>query len=230
MKTLGIIGGMGPLASEDLFSKIIHNTRAHSDGEHLHIILDNDTDIPDRTQAILHEGRDPRPELCASARRLQAAGADVLAIACNTAHYFYDDVAAAVTVPVLHMPRLTAEHVRQLGLSTVALLATDGTVRSGIYQKAFDGSTTLLLPDEAGQRAVMELIYQGVKGGRADFPTGEIRQVLAGLQKRGAQAFILGCTELPVAFRQYRLEGAAIDPTLVLARAAIRACQAPLIA
>lgn len=93
-----------------------------------------------------------------------------------------------------------------------------------------DGSTTLLLPDEAGQRAVMELIYQGVKGGRADFPTGEIRHVLAGLRERGAQAFILGCTELPVAFRQYRLEGAAIDPTLVLAWAAIRACQAPLIA
>lgn len=230
MKTLGIIGGMGPLASEDLFNKIIRNTRAHSDGEHLHIILDNDTAIPDRTEAILHEGRDPRPELCASARRLQAAGADVLAIACNTAHYFYDDVAAAVTIPVLHMPRLTAKHVRQAGLDTVALLATDGTVRSGIYQAAFDGRPALLLPDEAGQRAVMDLIYRGVKGGQPQFPTEEIRRVLAGLRQRGAQAFILGCTELPVAFRQYGLEGPAIDPTLVLARAAIRACQAPLIA
>lgn len=229
MKTLGIIGGMGPLASGDLFQKIIANTNVHSDGEHLHVILDSNTAIPDRTDAILHHGRDPRPQLQASAQRLQGAGADVLVIACNTAHYFYDGVRAAVDIPVLHMPRLTAEYTRRAGFDTVALLATDGTVQSGIYQEAFRDSVNLMFPDEAGQRAVMALIYDGVKSGDSSFPTQEILAALSRLQLSGAQAFVLGCTELPVAFSLYGLPGCIIDPTLILAREAIRVCGAPLV-
>lgn len=227
-KTLGILGGMGPLASCDLLRKVIENTDAHSDGEHLHVILDSNTAIPDRTAAILRGGADPRPEMIASARRLTEAGAEVLVMACNTAHFFYDDVAAAVEVPILHMPRLTAEAVRAAGLGPVALLATDGTVQSGIYQAAFSGGEELLLPDEAGQRAVMELIYDGVKAGRTDFPTGAIRGALDRLAAAGARALILGCTELPLAFPMYGLPGRTVDPTRILARAAVRACGAPL--
>lgn len=228
METLGIIGGMGPLAACDLFRKVVENTAAHSDGEHIHVIVDSNTAIPDRTAAILRGGEDPRPQLCASARRLRAAGAEVLVIACNTAHYFYEDVAAAVDVPVLHMPRLTAEHVAGLGLERVALLATDGTLDSGIYQAAFGGGVELLTPDAAGRRALMGLIYDGVKAGDRAFPTGEVRAALSRLEERGAQAFILGCTELPLAFPMYGLPGRTVDPTLVLARAAVRACGAPL--
>lgn len=225
MKTLGIIGGMGPLAAADLLEKIVQNTQAKKDQDNIHVILDSNTHIPDRTAAIRHGGSDPRPQLQASACRLEAAGAGVLAISCNTAHYFYKDVSAAVSVPVLHMPRLTAGWLCRTGLTRAALLATDGTVQSGIYQAAFAGSgVDLLMPDGEGQQAVMSLIYEGVKAGKAHFNTAAIRAALARLQAAGAGAFILGCTELPLAFSMYGLPGRTIDPTTVLARAAVAAC------
>ena len=227
MKTLGIIGGMGPLAGCDLLKKIIDNTDAHCDQEHIPVLLDNNTAIPDRTAAILSGGADPTPQLCASAQRLERAGAQVLAMSCNTAHYFYDAVAASVSVPLLHMPRLTAEFTEKSGVQQVALLATDGTIRSGVYQKAFS-HMSLLLPDASGQAAIMSMIYDGVKAGNRHFDTTMVQQALHRLIEQGAQAFILGCTELPIAFAEYALPGQVIDPTQVLARAAITACGAPL--
>lgn len=115
MKTLGIIGGMGPLAGCDLLEKIIANTDARCDQDHIHVLLDSNTAIPDRTAAILAGGADPVPQLCASARRLERAGAQVLVMSCNTVHYFYDAVASSVSVPLLHMPRLTTAFVEQSG-------------------------------------------------------------------------------------------------------------------
>ena len=84
-KTIGIIGGMGPLATADLFEKIVGHTKAACDQEHLHVVIDSNTNIPDRTAALLHGGADPLPELTGSARRLEAMGADVLIMPCNTA-------------------------------------------------------------------------------------------------------------------------------------------------
>ena len=225
MKTLGIIGGMGPLASCDLLKKIILNTAAGCDQEHIPVLLDSNTAIPDRTAAILSGGASPIPELCKSAKRLEAAGADVLCMSCNTAHYFYDDVAAAVSVPVLHMPRLTAAYTEEAHIHRAALLATDGTIQSGVYQKEFH-NTELIVPDPEGQAAVMAMIYDGVKGGNAAFDTSAVKKTLQRLSEQGAEAFILGCTELPIAFEQYHLPGKTIDPTLVLARAAIQFCGA----
>ena len=106
-KTIGIIGGMGPLATADLFEKIVGHTKAACDQEHLHVVIDSNTNIPDRTAALLHGGADPLPELVKSAGRLEKMGADVLIMPCNTAHNYYDGIAAAVSVPVLHMVRLT---------------------------------------------------------------------------------------------------------------------------
>lgn len=227
MKTLGIIGGMGPLAGCDLLEKIIANTDACCDQAHIPVLLDSNTAIPDRTAAILSGGADPVPQLCASAQRLEKAGAQVLAMSCNTAHYFYDAVAASVSIPLLHMPRLTAAFVERSGLRRVALLATDGTIRSGVYQSAFAGSAPML-PDPQGQAAIMSMIYDGVKRGDARFDTTQVRDALRTLTDNGAEAFILGCTELPIAFVRYGLSGRVIDPTLVLARAAIETCGAPL--
>ena len=104
-KILGIVGGMGPAATCDLMEKIISLTAATCDQDHLHVIADVNTNIPDRTAAILHGGADPVPELVKSGQRLQNAGAELLLLPCNTAHYFYEPLAASVTVPVLHMPR-----------------------------------------------------------------------------------------------------------------------------
>ena len=130
MKTIGIIGGMGPEASGDLFFKILRETDAACDQAHIPILLDSNTRIPDRTAAILSGGADPRPELIRSAKRLEQAGAEVLVMSCNTAHYFYEDIIKEISVPFLHMPRLTAEAVKEQGMKKVALLATSGTVNS----------------------------------------------------------------------------------------------------
>ena len=222
-KTIGIIGGMGPLATADLFEKIVGHTKAACDQEHLHVVIDSNTNIPDRTAALLHGGADPLPELVKSAGRLEKMGADVLIMPCNTAHNYYDGIAAAVSVPVLHMVRLTAQALVERGVKKAGLLATDGTVQTGIYQKSFAGSgVELLTPDEAGQRAVMEMIYQGVKAGDMGFDARPARQAMERLLAAGAEVLILGCTELPLAVKLYGIALPAVDPTLELALEAIR--------
>lgn len=222
-KTIGIIGGMGPLATVDLFEKITLHTRAERDQDHLHVLIDSNTAIPDRTAALLHGGPDPRPELIASARRLERMGAQALIMPCNTAHNYYDDVAAAVSVPVLHMIRLTAQALERAGIGAAGLLATDGTVQTGIYQRSFAGSgVDLLLPDEAGQRAVMDMIYRGVKAGDLRYDPAAVRRAMEALLDRGAKTLILGCTELPLAVKLYGLDLPVVDPTLELALGAIR--------
>lgn len=222
-KTIGIIGGMGPLATVDLFEKIVAHTKAASDQEHLHVLIDSNTAIPDRTAALLRGGADPLPELVKSAGRLEKMGADVLIMPCNTAHNYYDGIAAAVSVPVLHMVRLTAAALADRGVKRAGLLATDGTVQTGIYQRSFEGSgVELLTPDEAGQRAVMEMIYQGVKAGNMAFDAGPARAAMERLLSAGAEVLILGCTELPLAVKLYGIDLPAADPTLELALAAVR--------
>ena len=222
-KAIGIIGGMGPLATADLFEKIVLHTRASCDQDHLRVLIDNNTNIPDRTEAVLHGGADPAPELIRSARGLERQGAELLMMACNTAHCFYEAVQSAVSVPVLDMIRLTARALEERGIRTAGLLATDGTVETGIYQRRFEGTgIRLLTPDPAGQRAVMDMAYRGVKAGRRDYDTGDARRAMEDLLRRGAEILILGCTELPPAISLYRLDFPTADPTLELALAAIR--------
>jgi len=222
-KVIGIIGGMGPLATADLFQKIILHTEAASDQEHLHVLIDSNTNIPDRTAALLRGGADPTPEMTASARRLEQAGAQVLIMPCNTAHGFYDAVSASVRVPVLHMIALTRDALLAAGVARAGLLATDGTVQTGIYQRVFGGSgVELLLPGREEQAAVMDVIYRGVKAGDLSHDVTAFRAVCESLLERGAERLILGCTELPLAFELYHLDYPAADPTLELALGAIR--------
>jgi len=228
-KTIGIVGGMGPLATADLFRKIVLHADVKSDQEHPRVVIDSNTDIPDRTAALLHGGADPTPELQKSARYLESIGADVLIMPCNTAHGFYDAVAAAVRIPVLHMIRLTRDALIARGVKTAGLLATDGTVRTGVYAHAFEGSgVSLLTPDEAGQAAVMDIIYNGVKAGDASHDAAAFRASCETLLDRGAETLILGCTELPLALELYGLDLPATDPTLELALGALRFAACPV--
>ena len=222
-KTIGIIGGMGPLATADLFEKIILHTKAQRDQDHLRVLIDSNTSIPDRTEALLHGGQDPTPQLTASAALLENMGAQVLIMPCNTAHNFYDPIAAAVHIPVLHMIRLTAQALQKRGITTAGLLATDGTIQTGIYQRTFSGTgIRLLAPKLEGQQAIMRMIYQGVKAGDLHYDPVAAQQAMEELLLRGAQTLILGCTELPLAAQLYHLDYPFTDPTLELALAAIR--------
>ena len=223
-KTIGVIGGMGPAATCDLMEKIIALTRASRDQDHLHVIADSNTAIPDRTAAILRGGPDPVPELVKSARRLEAAGAELLIMPCNTAHYFYDAVAASVAVPVLHMAREAAAVLRAAGVKTVGVLATDGTVQSGVYEKALsEAGVKAVYPSPAMQEQVMDLIYRGVKARAVPLDTIPVRDILRDLRDRGAEKFLLACTELPIAFGELGLLADCLDATRALALAAVKA-------
>ncbi len=219
---IGIIGGMGPLATIDLYNKILSFTGAKTDQDNIHVIIDGNTSIPDRTQAILHSGQSPVCELIRSAHRLEFMGADILIMACNTAHYYYEQMAPHLKAAFIHMIDETAKEVKALGYGSAGLLASEGTCQSGIYDKSFEKlGIKLIKPSKEMQRHVTSIIYDGVKAGKAHFPIEDFHKALQELSSKGAETFVLGCTELPVAFARYGIEANTIDPTEVLARRAV---------
>jgi len=230
-KTPGIIGGMGPSATCDLMQKIIDNTDAADDQHNIHLLVDQNTDVPDRTAAILKGGADPMPELTKSARRLHAAGADFLCMSCNTAHYFHERLSNEVPIPILNMPAESAKELKRRGVRKVGLLATDGTIRTGVYHRYLKAEgIDVVVPEGEDQATVMRLIYDCVKKGVpvGEYPAQAVAKTVAGLKAKGAEAFLLACTELPIAFERLGYRDGFVDPTLVLARAIIREAGAPL--
>lgn len=221
-KTVGILGGMGPLATAELFRNITLLTDAASDNEHLRVIVDSNASIPDRTAAILHGGEDPRPQMIASAKLLQNAGADFLIMPCNTAHYFLSDVASQVSIPFISMIEETVREVERRGFTAVSVLSTSGTAQSGVYSKAFEArGIKLLVPDAGEQAHVTDVIYKGVKAGNYGLDVSGLRRLVDRLANDGAEVLILGCTELPMAFEAWKLPGKTLDPAHVLATRAI---------
>ncbi|EGO62481.1 aspartate/glutamate racemase family protein [Acetonema longum] len=230
-KAIGILGGMGAAATCDLFNKIITMTDAKSDQDHIHIFIDCNTNIPDRTKAILGKGEDPVPEIVRSGIRLQSMGANVLVMPCNTAHYFYDRITPFFDVPLLNMLQLTAEAIQKRGIKRIGLLATDGTLQSGVYHAVLaQAGIEAVIPSLSDQASVMDVIYNGIKGANRNIDLGRFYDTIDGLFARGAEILILGCTELPIAFEIYRIDRPAIDPTTVLAAAAIQFVGKPLVA
>lgn len=223
MKTIGILGGMGPLATADLFKKIIILTDAASDNEHIPIIVENNTKIPDRTDYIINNGQDPTTHMIKSAIRLEMMGADVIIMPCNTAHYFYDEIIKYIKTPFINMIAETAKEAKKLYEGRkIGLLATEGTCKAGIYDKVFrEYDLELVKPSPDKQKHVMELIYD-IKKGKNDIDLTNFNTVLEDLKKQDAQGFILGCTELPVAFEMFNIKEEYIDPTSILACSAIR--------
>lgn len=221
---------MGPLATSDLFRKIIINTKANSDQEHIKILIDNNTDIPDRTKAILENGKNPLPQLLKSAVSLCSIGAEILLMPCNTAHYFYNELQKNIEIPILNMIEVCRDELIKKGFKKVGLLATSGTIKSGVYQKVFNNSgIEINTPNETEQTYIMDLIYKGVKAGNRDFDISNAKNVMDNLLNNGAEVLILGCTKLPVAIEMYKLDYPVCDPTLELAKAAVLAAGGTLL-
>ena len=226
-KTIGILGGMGPAATADLMKKIIDRTDAATDQEHIPMIVDSNTRIPDRTKAIKGEGPSPVDEMLASAKRLEAAGADFLIIPCNTAHHFISWIEDKVSIPIVSMTVETAELLKTRGVGCAAVLATEGTYLSGQYDKVLgERGIKVLNPDAKQQKTLMSLIYDYIKRGITEpskLPKDEIVRITDELKVQGAEALLLACTELPLAFAILDLyDDSCVDPTAVLAEAAIR--------
>lgn len=230
-RIIGVLGGMGPAATADFYDKLIQATPAKCDQDHLKVLIFSNPQIPDRTAAIRGEGPDPLPALVATAETLARAGAHFLTIPCVTAHHFFDRLQAAVTVPILHLIRETvgaigAEYPR---LRRFGLLATSGTLQTGMFEAAFEPEGLAILACESGVQnsRVMEAIYAVKKGEPLDRPRCLIREAAAHLLERGAEAIIAGCTEVPLILHDGDLAVPVIDPTWCLARAAVRRALAP---
>ncbi|HOI54693.1 MAG TPA: amino acid racemase [Phycisphaerae bacterium] len=225
-RTVGIIGGMGPEATCLLFQRIIRATPARRDQDHLHVIINCDPSVPDRTAALVAGGESPVASLVASAQLLERAGAHLLAMPCVTAHAFVEPVRRAVGVPLVSLVEETARAVNeQCGHARcVGLLATDGTVRSGVFG-CLGERRRLIVPEAAQQAEVMAAIY-GPRGVKTVGPNAEASRrmaaVAADLVRRGAEAIVAGCTEVPLALAAGDVAMPLMDTLDVLARAVVR--------
>ncbi|MDO5118937.1 MAG: amino acid racemase [Coriobacteriales bacterium] len=202
---LGILGGVGPLATAYFMELLIKKTPAHTDQDHMPMIVFNDPQIPDRTAYILdHEKPNPQGEMAKVARWLEEAGSDYIAIACNTAHYFYDAINEAVSIPVVNIMEETSERISSLVLagSNVGLLATEGTVESGVFQGYFERyGLRCMAPDPDGQARISHLIYDCVKANQP-YDEQEFLEEAYRLRDAGCEAVVVGCTELSVIYQE----------------------------
>jgi aspartate racemase len=229
---LGIVGGVGPAATVDFMAKIIRNTRAEQDQDHLKIVVEQNPQIPDRTAHLVGTGPDPTIALYATCRKLQDAQSDLIAIPCNTAHAFVTQIQGRLRVPIVNMLEATAAHACSLlpEGAGIGLLATNGTVKSRLYHDAFAATgLQLLTPDATHQQLVTEAIYgsDGIKAGHVDDACREkLHIVLRHLAGNGAAAVILGCTELPLVLHTPDIHAGErrivlLDPTEILAKKCI---------
>jgi aspartate racemase len=227
-KIIGILGGMGPEATIDLFTKIVKGTKVRKDQDHLRILIDNNPKVPDRTLAIQGKGPSPLPQLARSARVLEKAGADIIVIPCVTAHYYYESLKRKVKIPILNLVEITVQYVRSRlkGISKVGLLATTGTIQTGLFQKSFSYTDMqLVIPThETQKKSVMKAIY-GKGGIKAMGPSENSKRLILDASEKlihqGAQAIIAGCTEVPLVLKEGDLPVPVIDPISILAKAAI---------
>ncbi|MGB2783825.1 MAG: amino acid racemase [Atribacterota bacterium] len=224
-KIIGILGGMGPEATIDLFYKIIKFTPAEKDQDHLRIIIDNNPKIPDRTTAILGKGEDPLPALQQSACNLEKAGADFIIIPCNTAHYFLPRIQESVNIPIINMIEETAREVRKrfLLIQKIGLLASMGVYKVKIYNHFFQKfEIEVIFPDKENQEKIMKVIYAVKAGDLSNKVKKDILIVSQNLIDKGAEAIIAGCTEIPLILKDGDVLVPIIDPTQVLASIAVQ--------
>ncbi len=228
---LGVLGGMGPQATNTFYQFIIDRTDAQSDQEHVNALILSDSGMPDRTAAIL-SGRKEREEvwrrLLDDAKLLEQAGCTCIAVPCNTSHFFLDRVQEYIGIPILHMIRETAQLLASQGLKRPGILATDGTIQTGLYQKEFSAAgIQAVTPSPEAQTLVMSLIYDDVKAGRDGDPQ-KFAAIHRDLLSQGCDCGVLACTELSVFADKHHLPPFYTDAMAVLAERAVEACHKPL--
>ena len=205
--SLGIIGGVGPLASSYLYEMITKKTKAHNDQEHLDIILLSHASIPDRTAYILdHSKENPFPYLLEDCKILQKMGAKMIVIPCNTSCYFHKELQKEIDIPINNMIKDTVDYINRKKIKKVAILATTGTIKSNLYQNELEKhNISYVLPN---QDKVMNIIYKYIKAGKS-IENNIWNDLIKDLD---VDAYILGCTELSVIKKDLKLNDNFIDP------------------
>jgi aspartate racemase len=225
---VGVLGGMGPLATIDFLRKMLDATPAATDQEHVPVVVSSIPQIPDRPRAFRGEGESPLPAMVASAQRLVAAGAGLIVMPCNSAHLWFDELQRAIDVPMLHLVDAALEDT-QLAVGSqgrIGLLATEATLASGLYverARRNDRCCGLqwLLPTDAEMRDRISPAIAAVKAGDVARAAALLAGVARALADRGAAAVVIGCTEIPLALNETGVRVPLIDAGTALARRAV---------
>ncbi len=228
-KTLGVIGGVGPLATAYFMEKVVDLTESDTDQQNVDMIVLNHCSIPDRTAYILDRTKEnPGPAMARDARTLEKMGVGAIVIPCNTAYYFCDEISAGLSVPFLNMISLSAEELKRAGAKCVGVMATTGTIQTGLFQSALEKlGLKSVVPCEQDQNKIMRIIYNEVK---ANLPVTieDFYAAASHLKERGCDRIILGCTELSVIKERFNLSKTYIDSLDILAVNAIQVCGYPV--
>ncbi|MGF1869601.1 aspartate/glutamate racemase family protein [Photobacterium indicum] len=204
-RKLGILGGMGPLATVEFMQKIISRTPAHNDQQHIPMLVSNNPQIPDRTAYLISNGEDPYPALKQGMEQLQQAGAECIVMPCNTAHYWYTRLSNSCNVHTISIIDSVVDEAKHRRYRTVGLLATTATMMAGMYQtKLAQQQINAIETTDSEQQAIMNGIY-AVKAGNVEHGKQLMQPIFEAMLNRGAEAVIFGCTEIPVALAEQTL-------------------------
>ncbi|HSQ88077.1 aspartate/glutamate racemase family protein [Romboutsia sp.] len=225
-KTVGVIGGLGPMATVYFYDMIVRLTDAKSDQEHIDMIITNRATTPDRTNYIIGKSpNSPVEVLIKDAKKLEQYGTDFLVITCNTAHYFYGQIAGSVNIPVINIIEETVKYAKQKGHKKLGILATTGNIQTKLYQNMCEKyDIDYLVLDNEKQDHIMDIIYKDIKSGKsADMD--KFNSVIKHLKENNCDGAILGCTELSILKNDNDLDNEFyIDSLEVLARKTINSC------
>ncbi len=197
-KLIGILGGMGPLATMHFFKLIIEKTPAKRDQEHIPLLILNNPEIPDRTSAILYGKESPLKDLISSAKLLENCGAKAIFIPCITAHYFINEIKKSVSIKVFDLIETSIKHIKEKFpySKRIGIIATDGTIKTGIIENYFKNEKLLAIyPDSEYQNLAMETIYS-IKAGKTSGIS--FQPVVKNLKEKGAEVIFAGCTEVSI--------------------------------
>jgi aspartate racemase len=226
---LGVIGGLGPLATSYFMELVTNMTDSKTDQHHLEMIIHSAPFIPDRTAYILGESQnDPCPEMIRIGRNLALQKVSRIAIPCITAHYFLERLEEGIPVPLINGVRETVRHLKENGITRVGIMATSGTIRAGIFRRELElQGLQAVIPDQQAQADVMHLIFENIKAGRPP-EMDRFQRATKHLHDAGAEAIILGCTELSLIKRDCAIGSGFLDAMEVLAREAVFSCGYPV--
>ncbi len=222
---LGILGGLGPMATVYFYEMITEHTKASCDQEHIDIVINSRATTPDRTSYIIGKSNEnPLEIMVADAMRLKEYGVTLLAIPCNTAHYFYDMLTDAIDIPFLNIMEETAKYLNECGVKKVGVMATQGTISTKTYNKYLTShGIECIVPEKEEQELVNDIIYKDIKNGKRANMKNFVK-VSDSLFEQGAERIILGCTELSLIKKQENLHSHFVDSLEVLAKRAIEEC------
>ncbi|GAA0371706.1 aspartate racemase [Alkalibacterium iburiense] len=227
-KVIGILGGMGPEATASLYMKLIKATPVSKDQDHHRVLIDSNPKIPDRTQAILYGGPSPLEEMIKTANRLEKAGATVIVMPCITAHYFYEDLSQAVSIPIYHVLKGLNDYIKDTypHEKKIGVLSTTATQEMQLFQKALKGVEILHPNKSIQENKVMEAIYgeEGIKRGGEVSGTKQLLKEAANylIKEKQCELIIGGCTEIELALKSEDISVPFIDPMKVAAEVLVK--------